>query len=213
MNFIRRFGLVVCAAIIVAICAGFLVYLYSDETTSSRSLLDMDFAFSAQGSDGAELLWTAIAVALGAFALLSLLTALIPDFGRGRDEERVVFAPAEPGETVVAASSNGVTPAPVAAEERKLDPVALEGRMKEVSEDVDGVEHAETFLRTDGNQVKSSKVDLYLHEGADAGAISDEVASRVRALFVEFAVEPDEGFEVDIHQPRRFSGTASGQTA
>ena len=48
-------------------------------------------------------------------------------------------------------------------------------------------------------------LDLYLEEGRDAGSISDEVAERVRKMFRdEYDTEPAGGFEVDVHQPRKF---------
>lgn len=190
MNFIRRFGLIICAALVIAASAGFLVNLYSGDGAVQETLLDMDFGFAANGDSSADLIWTIIAAAVAAFAGLALLTALIPDFGRAaaRDDGT------EAGNTAV-------------------DTALVERRMKETAETVDGVEHAEAYAYATDGRVESGKIDLYLDEGRDPGGISDDVAERVRKLFKdEFDAEPAEGFEVDIHQPRRFKGEATTTT-
>ena len=86
MDFVRRFGLIVCGALLLALSVGFVIYLQTadgDETT--REFLGMDFAFAANGDSGAELTWTIIGAAVAVLAGLSLLTAFIPSFGRDDD--------------------------------------------------------------------------------------------------------------------------------
>lgn len=193
MDFVRRFGLVICAAALIALSAGFLAYLHlGDEGVADRTLLDMDFAFGADGDSTAELIWTIIAGAVGVFALLSLVTALLPDFAR----DRTVYDRTD--EHVDESEAEAVAPA-------TIDTEAVQKRMKETAEDVDGVDHAETYVYATDNQIDRGKIDLYLDEGRDPGRISDEVAERVRNLFRdEYDTEPAGGFEVDVHQPRRF---------
>lgn len=192
MDFVRRFGLVICAAALIALSVGFLAYLYlGEEGIAERSLLDMDFAFGADGDSTAELIWTIIAGAVGVFAFLSLLTALVPDFGR-RDEH------VEQSEETDDQTTTAAAPA-------AIDTDAMQARMKETAEDVDGVDRAETYVYASDNKVDRGKIDLYLEEGRDAGRISDEVAERVRNMFRdEYDTEPAGGFEVDVHQPRKF---------
>ncbi|MPZ24194.1 MAG: hypothetical protein GEU28_11790 [Dehalococcoidia bacterium] len=192
MDIVRRFGLTICAAILIALSVGFIAHIWTaDGGDGTRSLLGMDFAFAADGSDGANLLWTAIAAAVGAFALLSLLAAFVPARGDRRE---------------VATESH-----PVAAEEhdeRAIDTVGVQRRMKEVAETVDGVQRADTYADADGMSLQRSRIDLYLDEGRDIGRISDEVAERVRnTIRDEYETEPSEGLEIDVHQPRRFFGT------
>jgi hypothetical protein len=191
MEFVRRFGLIMCAGMVIAASVGFLLLLHQAGGDTSRTVLDMDFAVSADGDSSAELIWTVIAVAAGVFALLSLLTALVPNFGR--DEQPAV---AEPTDTAT------------------LDSDAIRARMKETAESVDGVDHAEAAVVASNGHMESSKIDLFVKEGQDSGRISDEVADRVRTMLRdEYKTEPDEGIEVDIHQARRFFGAGSGQTA
>ncbi|HEX5939248.1 MAG TPA: hypothetical protein VFZ12_02720, partial [Dehalococcoidia bacterium] len=86
-----------------------------------------------------------------------------------------------------------------------IDTEAMQARMKETAESVDGVDHAETYAYTNDEGLDRAKIDLYLDEGRDAGRISDEVAERVRDLFSkEYDAEPAGGLEVDVHQPRKF---------
>lgn len=193
MEFIRRFGLIVCAALVIIVAAAFLINLYSGDGAVEESVFGMDFAFGTDGDSSADLVWTIIAAAIAAFAGLALLTALVPNFGR-RD---------------------AVIDEEVAEPERTVDTTRVESRMKETAESVDGVEHAETYAYARDGVVESGKIDLYLDEGRDPGRISDEVAERVRSLFTdEFEAEPSEGFEVDVHQPRKFfNKTTSDQTA
>jgi Na+-transporting methylmalonyl-CoA/oxaloacetate decarboxylase gamma subunit len=191
MDFVRRFGLVICAAALVALSVGFLAYLYlGEEGVAERTLLDMDFAFGADGDSTAELIWTIIAGAAGVFAFLSLLTALVPDFGRR--EGHVEYADRDDDSATTAAA---------------IDTDAVQGRMKATAEEVDGVDRAEArvFTSDDNDRVDRAKLDLYLEEGRDPGRISDEVAERVRNMFrEEYDSEPVGGFEVDVHQPRKF---------
>jgi hypothetical protein len=199
MDFVRRFGLVICAAALIALSVGFLAYLYlGDEGVATRSVLDMEFAFGADGDSTAELIWTIVAAAVGVFALLSLLTALLPDFGRS--DEHVEYADRTDSEKAAATTA-------------AVDTDAVQRRMKETAESVDGVDHAETYVYSKDKAIDSGKIDLYLEEGRDAGRISDEVAERVRDLFRdEYEAEPAGGFEVEVHQPRKFfQGTS--QTA
>jgi hypothetical protein len=190
MDFVRRFGLIVCAALVIAASAGFLLMLHTADGDWSKNVLDMDFALAAEGDSSAELIWTAIAAAIGVFAVLSLLTALVPSFGSDRAAVATDDAKAE------------------------LDTAAMETRMRASAESVDGVEHAETYVYASDDRVTGGKIDLFLEEDQDAGAVSDEVAARVRSMFRdEYDVEPADGFEIDTHQPRRFFQSKSGQTA
>lgn len=195
MDFMRRFGLVICAAAVVALSAGFLGYLYlGEDGIAERSLFDMDFVFGAEGDNSAELIWTIIAGAVGGFALLSLLTAFVPSFGR--TDEHIEYAARTDADVDGATATTGAA---------AIDTDTVQARMKETAEGVDGVDHAETYVYAKDNQIDSGKIDLYLDEGRDAGRISDEVAERVRNLFrEEYKAEPTGGFEVDVHQPRKF---------
>ncbi|HEX5939432.1 MAG TPA: hypothetical protein VFZ12_03650, partial [Dehalococcoidia bacterium] len=147
MDFIRRFGLVVCAAALIALSLGFLGYLYlGDEGIAERSVLDMDFAFGADGDSTAELIWTIIAGAVGVFAFLSLLTALVPDFARS--------------ETITHTGDVNEDDRDVEAAPAAIDTEAMQARMKETAESVDGVDHAETYAYTNDEGLDRAKIDL-----------------------------------------------------